>query len=111
MKSLALSAAFILSASIAQAEQLSGTEVAQLLGSGDLVFEAGSVGSFKSDSTYSFRHANGVQSGTYTLFSNGMVTFEDNGTDYTFVVDRKRDGRLEVQYTAGPWRGDAYMLR
>lgn len=103
--------ALTLIAGAVHAETLSGAEVAQRLGQGDLVFVAGSVAQFRPDNTYTFRHANGQQSGSYTLYSNGTVMFEDNGTEYTFIMDRAANGTLTVQYTGGPWRGESYQLR
>ena len=103
MRFIALLASFMMLSTAAIADRMSGQEVANLLTQGPLEFEAGSVGMFKSDGTFTFTHNSYDEAGTFKVFSNGNVEIHDKTRNkkVRFHFVRQKDGTPALIYAKG----------
>jgi hypothetical protein len=95
----------------AMAERMKGAEVAALMAAGPLEFEAGSVGSFGADGSFTFSHTTYDEAGTFKIFKNGNVDILDKttGKKVRFHFVRGSDGRPALVYAKGG--GKQYPLK
>lgn len=93
------------------ADRMKGQEVASLMAQGPLQFEAGSVGIFKQDGTFTFTHRSSSEAGTFKVFSNGNVEIHDAATNrkIRFHFVRQKDGTPALIYAKG--NGKQYRLK
>ena len=85
---------------------MSGQDVANLLAQGPISFEAGSVGTFNGDGTFTFTHSTYKERGTFRVFSNGNVEIRDEVKNKTvrFHFVRQKDGTPALVYAGGNGR-------
>jgi len=104
---------FILSASATFAAQLSKPDVEALLAKGKLRFQAGSVGTFRANLTYVFRHRSSSEKGTYTISDAGVVSIYDKKSrrQIDFYFDKPKQGKIALIYLNGPGKGKRYPLK
>ncbi|WP_420012272.1 hypothetical protein [Tateyamaria sp.] len=95
----------------AMADRMSGSEVAALMASGPLEFEAGSVGVFNPDGSFMFKHNSYDEAGTFKVFKNGRVEIHDKTRNkkVRFHFERGADGTPELIYAKG--NGKRYPLK
>lgn len=98
---ICLSLSFVSTAALAQ--KMKGAEVAALMGAGPLEFQAGSVGNFGADGTFTFKHTTYDEAGTFKIFSNGNVQIHDEATGkkVRFYFVRQDDGTPALIYSKG----------
>ncbi|MEL6450220.1 MAG: hypothetical protein AAFQ19_03095 [Pseudomonadota bacterium] len=98
-------------ATAAVADRMSGQEVASLMAQGPLEFEAGSVGVFQGDGSFTFTHTSYNEAGTFKVFSNGNVEIHDKATNkkVRFHFVRQSDGTPALIYAKG--NGYQYRLK
>ncbi|MEM6371380.1 MAG: hypothetical protein AAF727_01170 [Pseudomonadota bacterium] len=87
----------------AAAERMSGAEVAALMASGPLEFQAGSVGQFNGDGTFTFNYTSYDEAGTFKVFKNGRVEIHDKTRNkkVRFHFERGADGTPALIYANG----------
>lgn len=97
------------------AETLSGQEAVNYLVGQKRTFAAGSVSQFNSDGTYAFAHANGTDTGTFSVTSNGKITLKHSagpgkGKTDVFVIDAS-NGTYAAQYVSGRLKGKSFAFK
>lgn len=97
----------------AQAERLSGQEVAALFSKGRIVFKAGSEWTTLPNNMYRFKHQNSSEAGTFKIFGNGNVEILDtaSGKKIRFYFDRGSDGVPALIYLNGAGKGKRYPIK
>ncbi|KUF09421.1 hypothetical protein [Pseudoponticoccus marisrubri] len=104
MRKFLLTVTLLIGATAAHAEKLGGQQVATLLSQGPIAFEAGSVGIFRSDGTFEFKHRSSSEKGTFRVFSNGNVEILDTrtGKKIVFYFDKRpQDAKPALIYKSG----------
>lgn len=113
LKTLCLAVLLAIPSTSALAEKLDGNEVAKLLSSGTLEFQAGSVWRTLPGNTYVFDHRSSSEEGSFKIFQNGNVHIFDEKTGDTikFRFDRDSDGVISLTYLNGGGKGRTYPLK
>lgn len=108
-----LLASFLISTSATFAAQLTKPDVEALFAKGKLRFQAGSVGTFRADLTFVFRHGSSSEKGTYTISDAGVVSIYDKRSrrQIDFYFDKPKQGKIALIYLSGPGKGKRYPLR
>ncbi|MCT4559180.1 MAG: hypothetical protein N4A61_14115 [Pelagimonas sp.] len=97
----------------AQAEKMSGQEVAGLFSQGKIAFKAGSRWQTKPNGRYVFRHGSAKEEGTFKILANGDVHILDerSGKTIKFYFDKESDGIPALIYLNGPGKGKRYPIK
>lgn len=111
----AASLMFFAFASNVLANPLSGKEAYQMLTQEDRVFDAGSIGEFNRDGTYTFTHTSDVDKGEFTVYSDGRVVLDIKSgprAGQKDVVNVVFTGnRYRLHYIEGRLTGSSYAFK
>ena len=111
LRILLISLSLLFAGTAAFADRMSGKEVAAMMATGPLEFEAGSVGTFDGDGSYVFTHQSYTEEGAFKVYANGNVEIYDERKKRTvrFHFVRQKDGRPALVYAKG--NGKEYRMR
>ncbi|SDY67610.1 hypothetical protein SAMN05444340_11454 [Citreimonas salinaria] len=84
-----------------------------MMAEGPWQFQAGSVARFAGDGTFTFRHDNGGEAGSFRVFSDDTVELRDRqtGRNSRFYVDRTPGRPDTVVCLSGPYKGQSFALK